>query len=124
MHVTAPQIYLLYSLGSVDILTGFLPVDLVGTDYLRRVSQGLHRVHLPAGSTQGEPNGYRCGCCCVRGCTLLSLLTLLTVGNGLLRCVYLAAASLQRCVSQLSFVSGGASFVGAKIGLRTNTDRR
>ena len=57
--MTAPQIYLLYSLGSVDILTGFLPVDLVGTDYLRRVSQGLHRVHLPAGSTQGGPNGYR-----------------------------------------------------------------
>ena len=57
--MTAPQIYLLYSLGSVDILTGFLPVDLVGTDYLRRVSQGLHRVHLPSGSTQGEPNGYR-----------------------------------------------------------------
>ena len=59
VHVTAPQIYLLHSLGSVDILTGFLPADLLGTDYLRRVSQGLHRVHLPAGSTQGEPNGYR-----------------------------------------------------------------
>lgn len=49
----------LYNPGRVDTLTGSLPVYLLGTDHLRRVSEGPYRVYLAARSAQGEPFGHR-----------------------------------------------------------------